>query len=158
MIKRKDLERAYWGPNRLPCEWKSIRQIAKETKLDPAYIAKALDGYSIPIRAPSVDAHKRLWEMLVERFHMIPEVHFLYQTAINMKPVDFYIVNESIGILVNFSLPIYEIQTIHIGNSMIVKVGCSDLEKMVDGLEKQLRDLKVLNRYVDETDQDSEGW
>lgn len=158
MIKRAELELAYWGPNKLPPEWNSVDEVASMLSVSAEYISKALVGYDIPVRTVAVNAHKEVWEVLETVFRMVPQSHFLYQTEINRKAVDFYIVKESVGIIVDSSLPNWEVKTIHIGNSMIVKIGCSDNEEMQIRLEQQLRGIGVRTKFAHDTEEDDGGW
>lgn len=158
MIKRAELETLYWGPTRLPPDWHSFDECAEAFAVGPDYIARALQGYGIPIRTPEVDAHKFVWEVLETGFRMVVGSHFLYQTEMNRTPVDFYIINESVGIVVDPSIPGWEVKTLHIGNSMIVKVGCSDPDENADRLERQLRDLGVKTKYIRDTEEDNGDW
>lgn len=158
MIKRADLETLYWGPTRLPPDWNSVNEISELTGLDPEYVLKAPEGYGITIRSSDVDKHKYFWNVFELGFGMAVNKHFLYQTEMNHAPVDFYIIYESIGIKIDNSLPVYEIKTLHIGNGMIVKVGCSDPEKNAELLEQQLRDIGVKTKYVHDTEESYGEW
>lgn len=158
MIKRAELETLYWGATRLPPDWRSVDEIGKALGLEPEYVVRALNGYGIQVRTPNIDAHRFIWNVLERGFRMVIGKHFLYQTELNRAPVDFYIINESVGIIVDSTLPVYEIKTLHIGNSMIVKIGCSSPDENADGLERQLRDIGVKTKYIRETEEDNGDW
>lgn len=158
MIKRAELETMYWGPTRLPPDWHTVDEIAEAIGVEPEYITRALEGYRIPVRAPDIDSHKYIWDVLERSFRMVVGKHFLYQTELNMVHVDFYIINESVGVIIDNALPVWEIKTLHIGNSMLIKIGCSDPEKNAEGLEQQLRDIGVKTKYIRETDEDNGDW
>ncbi len=153
-----ELENFYWGPNWTPNEWHTVQECAEFFNRSPEAIVEAIKGHGIRWRPPEIEIHKQIWEVLEKRFRMMPQTHFLYQTEMNRVKVDFYVVNESVGIKIDPKLPVWEIKTLHVGNSMIVKVGCSEPEEMANRLERQLRDLGVKVRYVRDAEEDEGEW
>lgn len=84
--------------------------------------------------------------------------HFIYQTEVNRFKVDFYLINELIGIVVDCCVPTWEVKTIHVSNSMIVKVGCFNIERVRKALEDQLVAYGVKTKYIREIDTDTDDW
>lgn len=58
-MDKEELEIMYWGPNRLPPEWKSIQDCADACGLAPKDILEMMDRYGITVRTQEMEVQKR---------------------------------------------------------------------------------------------------
>lgn len=158
MIKHKDLVAMYWGEEGTPDQWNSIKEIATANNVTEDWVKAALKNYRIETRDKKTEAHKPIFEMLIDQYGFEPGKDFLYQTEVNRRPVTFWLVDGMVGINLDRTIPPHEVKIHYVHNTMIFLLGFSDMGRTIQTIIRELKTVNVKPKRVAPDDEEGEVW
>ena len=116
----------YWGePDRLPCNWHTLEEIALIYDTDVDEINELIRSISWERRRFPQTFQKEVWDFLVNEWGLEYKIDFEYRDHIGMSVVLFNLINYNIGINVDASLTWRETRVNHYGDYLILFIPCS---------------------------------
>lgn len=118
-LSSQDVYNLYWGePERLPCNWHTIAEIAYKYNMEVEEVEELLNGLSWERRKKPLNARRVVWDFLTEIWGLEYKIDFEYMTYLGTAPVTFLLLKYNIGINLDSMLEINETREIHDGNAI----------------------------------------